>query len=284
MPKQFAAVGDRLVFSNGIVGLAIGAITLVVFFNGSTHHLIPLYAIGVFTAFSLSQWGMVHYWLKKPAEQWVFHGKVLLNGSGALVTTIALCITFEAKFYEGAYLVMVAVPVLMWMFHSIHKHYMQANALLGLSGHRIKTERIFSTLPNRTMIVPISKMHKGAVEALAFAREMSTDVTAILVDVNHVSVVAAKEKIESLGWNIHVEILPSPYRSIIDPIVRYVHHIDHHRQELAVLILPELVLVRWWQGFLHNNTAKAIASALTWSEPLPGRARIIITVPYYLKV
>ncbi len=293
LPRQLSAVGDRLVFHKGILLLTFASWFLVMVFQGDTHALIPLYAIGVFSAFTISQLGMVHYWLEGPLLQTCPTSRVkhltthprlkaTINGIGAAATGFALLVTMEAKFLEGGYLVLVTVPIFLGIFYAIKNHYQQADAELIVDPATFQ-HKTFATTAKRPVIVPISRLHKGALEALALARELSTDVTAVLVDIGTRDKQVLKEAIEGLGWDVQVEVLNSPYRSIVQPIIEYVHRLDMARQELAVLVLPELVPVHWWEDLLHNKTADAIVRALSWSEACPGQARVVINVPYHLK-
>lgn len=305
LPKQLYAVGDRLVFNQGIVWLAVFAVVLVALFNGDVHKLIPLYAIGVFTAFTLSQSGMVRYWASeskrwsdRSANQWMrlffppWIQRVLgspklkasLNCFGAVLTGIALCITFESKFFEGSFIILIFVPLCMYCFYTIKAHYDEVRRLSAAPDHDTK-KRVFApgSTDARTIVVPVSSLHRGSYEALAFAREMSPDVRAIIVNIDRSDSIETKEKIDALGWGIQSVILSSPYRSIVTPIIQFVQDVDAEKKGLSILVLPELVPPRWWQNILHNQTAKAITQALSWSEQLRNQARIIINVPYYLK-
>ncbi|MFN7709606.1 MAG: APC family permease [Holosporales bacterium] len=293
LPKQLSAIGDRLVFHKGILLLTFASWFLVMLFQGDTHALIPLYAIGVFSAFTISQLGMVHYWLEGPFPQFcptsrvkhlTSHPKLkaTVNGVGAATTGFALLITMEAKFVEGGYLVLLTVPCFLALFYAIQRHYKRADAQLSVDPATFH-HKTFARSAKRPVVVPISRLHKGALEALALARELSSDVTVLLVDIGGPSKDNLKQSIENLGWGVEVQVLQSPYRSIIQPIIDYVHHLDRARQELAVLVLPELAPAHWWEGLLHNKTAEAITRALSWSEACPGQARVVISVPYHLK-
>lgn len=305
LPKQFAALGDRLVFSQGILWLALSASLLVLLFEADTHALIPLYAVGVFTAFTLSQSGMVLYWwrervlynknvntgspnarktLSHKREVFSYLRRMIINGIGAICTGLALLITFEAKFTEGAYIVMVVVPLLCYIFNGISKHYKKVNAELQVNALYIqKCKPEFATTSHKTVIVPISKLHKGSLEAIAFARYLSRDVRVVIVDVNQENLELMIQDVESLKWGVTCVPIKSPYRAVIQPIVEYVLHADMERGELAVLVLPELVPAKWYQSILHNQTSGRIAKLMSWNENIPNKARIVINVPFYLE-
>lgn len=287
-PKQLYIIGDRLVFSKGILLLALLASLLVIIFQGELHALIPLYAIGVFSAFTLSQAGMVlywrHCWRTGSNHRGSFIIKGMVNGFGAFMTGLALIVTFEAKFAEGAFLILITVPLIILFCLWIKRHYTETTELLDVSNSFIASRvRMFAHNQGRPIIVPISRLHRGAVEAIAFAREMSRDVRIIIVDIERYNAQQTIIDVEALQWDLKIVVLSSPYRSIIRPIIDYIHSVDKESKKLAVLVLPETVPVHWWENILHNKTSETIVKALSWSETLESQARIIINVPYYLE-
>ncbi|MGL4426646.1 MAG: APC family permease [Alphaproteobacteria bacterium] len=284
LPRQLSALGDRLVFSNGVVVLAIIASTLIIIFQSDTHTLIPLYAIGVFLAFTLSQFGMAVHWFKVAKRPW---RKIVINTAGTLCTFIVLLITLEAKFFEGAYVVSIILPLFWLLLIGTRKHYKRIDKFLSLSpGMDFKKyTKNFTKSPKRAVIVPIARFHLGALEALTLARELSSNVTALIIDIGNPAqkIEETSKQIQALNWGIHIEIIYSPYRSIIQPVVDFVHSIDRKYNHPAVLILPEFVLNKAWQEWLlHNHTARNIEKALGAFEILQGEARAIVKVPYYL--
>jgi amino acid transporter len=287
LPSQLGALGDRLVFHKGIILLVVLAITFLVLFNADVHHLIPLYAIGVLTAFTLSQTGMMRYWLNylctNPHQKTfsVINTKVraTISGIGAVTTGLVLLIFFEAKFFEGAYLSLVVIPLLCLMCLKIQKHYQEVEKQMVVTEAQIKCHKRFAKTDRRLALVPISRPHLGSLEALSFAREMTSNVIAVLVDINSHNTQITKEFIESLGWGIQVVILKSPYRSVMVPLLEYLSSFEND----SLIIFPEIVPKKWWQRFLHNETVLQMIKALEWRVPLSGQTRIIITVPYHLK-
>jgi amino acid transporter len=287
-PKQLYIIGDRLVFSKGILFLALLASLLVIVFQGQVHALIPLYAIGVFSAFTLSQAGMVLYWRNcwrtGGNHRGSFIIKGMVNGFGAFMTGLALMVTFEAKFAEGAFLILIAVPLIILFCLWIKRHYTATTEQLDVSNSFISSRiRTFAHSQERPIIVPISRLHRGAVEAIAFAREMSRDVRIVIVDIERYNAQQTIIDVEALQWDLKIIVLSSPYRSIIRPIIDYIHSVDKESKKLAVLVLPETVPVHWWENILHNKTSETIVKALSWSETIESQARIIINVPYYLE-
>lgn len=299
LPKQLSALGDRLVFSYGIIWLALISCILVIIFQGNTHSLIPLYAIGVFSAFTLNQVGMTHFWFKSNQQnklkkshhfslKTLFshpHTKMFINAFGATFTALALVITSVAKFTEGGFLIFLAVPVMVGCCYTIRNHYQVIEKELLVTS-KIKKEDIhyrFSHSTDRTVVVPVSRLHRGSYEALAFSREISKNVIALIVNIDAETANNTHKHLQELNWGIKIVMLDSPYRSIIRPIVDYVLYLDKTDDQLVTVVLPEIVPAKWWQKYLHNSTANAITKVLSWSENIPNQARIIINVPFHVK-
>jgi amino acid transporter len=320
LPRQFATRGDKLVFSNGIVILAIFASVLVIAFGGDTSRLIPLYAVGVFLSFTLSQSGMVRHWLKvrgegkarqKRTEEDIHftqstvdrealpdaeldaadgrdstfvtdevtdgtHWKksILINAIGAVATFIVLCVFIATKFIHGAWIVVVVVPLLVFMFRAIHKHYVGVAKQLSTEGlgeiHPIK----------HTVIVPISGIHRGVVAALQYAKSIAPDhVQAVYVDFDEEATAKLREKWERWGAGIQLVVLPSPYRELTRPLLRYITRLERgNSDDVVTVLLPEFVPAKWWQHLLHNQSSLMLKGALLFKEGV-----IVISVPYHLK-
>lgn len=292
LPKQLSAIGDRLVFSYGIIWLTLISSALVIFFKGNTHSLIPLYAIGVFSAFTINQVGMTRFWFKinrqKTSQKMLFSHpttKMFINAFGAICTALALLITSIAKFTEGGFLIFLAVPLIIACCYGIRNHYLLIERELKITPKIIQQDmrRRFSQSTYRTVVVPVSRLHRGAYEALAFAREITENVIVLIVSVNEEEAKKTQKLLQKLNWGLKIIVLKSPYRSIIQPIIKYVLYLDQLDKQLVTLILPEIVPAKWWQNFLHNSTANAIAKFLSWSEYIPNQARIIINVPFHVK-
>lgn len=286
LPKQLSALGDRLVFSYGIVWLTVISCVLIIIFKGNTHALIPLYAIGVFSAFTLNQVGMTRFWYTSDQH----NGgkkflKIFINAFGATFTALALIITSIAKFTEGGFLIFLVVPAMVACSYAIRKHYLQIEKELIVT-QKMKEQDIhqrFSSSTYRTVVVPISRLHRGSYKALAFAREISKNTIALLVNINKETTEITRKQIQDLNWDIKIIVLNSPYRSIVSPIVEYVLYLDKIDEQLVTVVLPEIVPAKWWQNYLHNSTANAIAKVLSWSEHIPNQARIIINVPFHVR-
>jgi amino acid transporter len=281
-PRQLANLGDRLVFSNGIGALALLAAFLVVIFGGRTHSLIPLYAVGVFLSFTLSQAGMVRRWLKARVGRWRW--KVAINGLGAGATGVVLLVIIDSKFTHGAWLIVLLIPALVWMFRAVHQHYrdMWAQVALdpgGRSGTRLQAPRPYK------VVVPISSLTRASLAAVQFARSISRDVTAVLVDVD--TQATARVEADWSSWHLEIPlvVLKSPYRTVVRPLLTYLEETDRRDPEhgLAVVILPEIVPGRWWQHLLHNQTTFLLKAVLLFHQGRNGEARVVINVPYHLR-
>ncbi|MGB9777430.1 MAG: APC family permease [Anaerolineae bacterium] len=272
MPNQFALLGDRLVFSNGIIALALASSALIVLFDGKTTRLIPLYAVGVFLAFTLSQSGMVVHWWHQRGPHWPI--KALINGIGAVTTAVVLLVFILTKFIYGAWIVVLWIPLFIAFFLAVHRHYREVAAQLSL-------EAFGSPPPVRRhrVIVPIAGVHRAVIAALNYARSLSDDVTAIYVEVDPNETPKIRRKWEEWGDGIPLVVLPSPYRSIVGPLVEYVDRIDDRRRrdQVVTIVLPQFVPAKWWHHLLHNQTAWLIHLAFLF------RREVMVThVPFHL--
>jgi hypothetical protein len=279
LPRQFTGLGDRLVLENGITFLALITGILIVLFGGDTHALIPLFAVGAFMAFTLSQAGMVLHWWKERGRNWQI--KALLNGVGTIVTGTATLIVGISKFGEGAWLTIVMIPALVILFMRIHDHYRAVAKQLSMELEEDLNKA--SLLPR--VVVPISGVHRGIVDAVEFAKSISRDVTAIYIELEPGSGEAIRPKWNQRWPDIPLSILPSPYRTIVGPLLDYLDQIDrdHADGQLAAIVLPEFVPRKWWHAFLHNQTAWMIKAALLYRRRHLGYQRIIIDIPFHLQ-
>jgi len=270
MPRQFAARGDRLAFSNGIVALAIFAMILVWLFHGDTSALIPLYAIGVFICFTLSQWGMVIHWRKRKDKGWRW--RATLNGIGALATALVFIVQVITKFTSGAWVVVLIIPSIILLLRKIHGHYESFTDEVKYTGY---SPLMFL---HHTVVVPLNGITKPVAGALVYATTISEDVRAIYIEVDPGS--AASLVAEWEAWDIGVDlvVVPSPYRSVIKPITDYVKGLTQRGEaDLVTVVVSEIVPHRWWEHLLHNKTALYIRTAFLF------RPNVVVTaVPYLL--
>ena len=281
-PRQLANLGDRLVFSNGIVALAVLAAALVIIFGGHTHGLIPLYAVGVFLSFTLSQAGMVRHWLKTQERGW--RTKATINGFGAVATGVVLCVVVESKFTQGAWIIVLLIPALVVLFRSVHQHYIDMREQISLHEGDIDQRWHYQAAKPHKVVVPISGLNRGTLAALQFSCSLSDDVTAVVVDVDAAATEWLRENWRAWGFEIPLVVLESPYRSVVRPLLAYLEETDRREPErgTAVVILPEIVPARWWQNLLHNQTTLMLKAVLLFRQEHNGAPRVVINVPYHL--
>jgi len=280
LPRQFTGLGDRLVFSNGIVSLAVATGVLIFIFGGNTHALIPLFAVGVFLAFTLSQAGMVLHWIREKGSGWWL--KALANGVGSIATVVTLFVVGISKFKEGAWLTILVIPLLVIVFLKIQSHYREVGKQLSLRG----LPPSLKPIPPVRVVIPISGVHRGVIDAVAFAQSISDFITAVYIELEPGAGNAIRETWERWWPDVPLAIVPSPYRSIINPFLEFLDETDRQENDgqLAAVILPEFIPVKWWQGLLHNQTAWLLKAALLYHRTHLGiQRRVIIDVPYHLR-
>jgi amino acid transporter len=272
LPRQFASRGDRLVFSNGVVALGIFAAGLVIAFGAREQALLHLYAVGVFMSFTLSQFGMVQRWRRVRTPGW--RRNALINTVGATVTGIVLVVIAATKFLEGAWAVLLFIPVMVLILLSIHRHYMAVARQLSLS-----EARLVEPVRRHTALVLVSGIHRGVVPALRYATSIAPDnTTAVYVNLNPDEAEKVRKKWEQWGCGVPLKILESPYRSLVRPILRYIDEVDAlYDDDVLSVILPEFVPSQWWQHLLHNQTALLLKAALLFR-----RGIVVTSVSYHL--
>ena len=273
VPRQFANQGDRLVFSNGILILSGFAVLLIVVFQGDTHALLPLYAIGVFISFTLSQGGMVRRWLRLKEKGWYW--RVWVNGVGAVVTFLVLLTLAFTKFVEGAWIVVLVIPLLVAAFVVMHRHYEDVAGDLSLEG--------FEGPPQfrHTVLVLIGDVHRGVVRAVQYAKTLAPEATvrAVYVETDPANTRRLEEKWARWGLGVPLVVLTSPYRSLLRPFLDYLDQIQGRGDDqMVTIVLPEFLPRKWWQHFLHNQTALLIKGALLFR-----RNTVVADVPYLLR-
>jgi len=270
LPRQFMNQGDRLAFSNGIVVLSTCAGILLVLFGGDTHALIPLYMIGVFVSFTLSQFGMVIHWRRMREPGW--RTSAVINGFGAIVTAIVLVIVATTKAAEGAWNIILLIPALVVLFRATRQHYDHVASQLSL--HE------FTPLPRLKNIVllPLSGVHRAVLQALHYAHTLSDDVRALYVATDPQSLAIVRAEWEQWGEGVPLVVLDSPYRSVLEPLINYINDLEAREPEAYVtIVLPEFVPARWWQHLLHNQRALILKGTLLF------RPNTVVTnVPFHL--
>ncbi len=272
MPHQMAMMGDRLVFSNGIIILGLFSCLLIVLFHGDTHALIPLYAVGVFLSFTLSQAGMVRRWLGKRGPHWV--KKLVVNGIGAITTGIATIIIAGTKFIHGAWIVILLLPLIITWFRAVHSHYVAVGQQIVLTrGHRPPLPR------QNIVIIPISGVNRAVIRAVDYARSRSTDIRAVYVDVDPEETARTEIQWAQWGCGFQLVVLPSPYRSILASLLDFIEELlQKDPDSWVTVVIPEILPARWWQNILHNQRALMLKAALLFKD------RVILTdVPFHLE-
>jgi amino acid transporter len=271
LPRQFGSRGDRLVFSNGILILGGTAAALLVLFGGSTHALIPLYAVGVFLSFTLSQASMVRRWLVRREQGWRW--RWWLNAVGAATTGLVVAVITATKFTHGAWVVVLLIPLLVMLFMSIRRHYADVAEQLSLDGYGGAPPM------EHTVLVLAGDVHKGVIHALQYARTLSPAVKGVYVELDPEKTRRLEEKWMKWGMGVPLVVLSSPYRSLLQPFLDYLDHLlaigENH---MVTIVIPEFVTRHWWQHLLHNQTAFLIKGTLLF------RKNVVVTdVPYHLR-
>jgi len=270
LPRQFMNQGDRLAFSNGILVLSVFAAILIIAFRGDTQSLLPLYMIGVFVSFTLSQAGMVIHWRKTREPGW--KTSALINGFGALVTGVVLIIVAVTKTFEGAWIVLLLIPLIVALFNSTRRHYHHVASELTLRGYAPQPR------VHNTVLIPIGGVQRAVVEALRYAETLSDDVRAIYVDADPLGTERVRKDWETWGGRVRLVILPSPYRSLMEPLLEYIEQVGQERpNDYVTVILPEFVPAQWWQHLLHNQRALLIKGALLFRPNT-----VVTSVPFHL--
>jgi len=270
VPRQLANLGDRLVYSNGILILAGSAGFLIILFGGDTHALIPLYAVGVFLAFTLSQSGMVARHLRQKGPRYRLHAAI--NAAGATATGAALLVIAVTKFMQGAWIVILLIPLFVFFFLKTHRHYFYVRQQLSL--REIDPERPL----RHTAIVPISAVNRATVYAIRYAKSIAHEVEAVHVAIDPQRVEQIREQWKTWGGGVPLRILESPYRSIVQPLVDHVDDLMHgrRRNEMVTVVLPEFVTAHWWEGLFHNQSAFLVKGALLFR---PGV--VVTSIPFH---
>jgi hypothetical protein len=294
--------------------LAVLSSILIVVFAGDTSRLIPLYAVGVFLSFTLSQAGMVRHWLKvrnhechydaihksqvesekllpdallaleqskaprfvtdEVTERVLWKKSLLINLIGAIATATVLTVFIATKFIHGAWLVVVMIPLLVLMFLAVHRHYVSVAKQLSMEIIGDAVEPV-----KNTVIVPISGIHRGVMNALRYARSISPEsVTAVYVDFEEEATAKLKERWDKLDLGIKLVVLQSPYRELTRPILKFIYRVDRLRDDdIITVVIPEFVPKRWWQHLLHNQSSLLLKAALLFKRNV-----IVTNVPYHL--
>jgi hypothetical protein len=278
LPHQFMGLGDRLVFSNGILALSLVTALLIILFGGDTHALVPLFAVGAFLAFTLSQTGMVVHWWRERGRNWLL--KSFANGLGALATGTTLLVVGISKFVDGAWVTILVIPLVVAALLGVRRHYRVVANELSLRG----LPPSLKPLPTPRLVIPVSGVHRGVVQALRYARSISDQVTAVYVELDPEETAEIQAEWQIWGQDVPLVVIPSPYRSLVGPLLEFLQRTDfeHNDGQQASVLLPEFVPARWWQNLFHNQSANLLRLAMLYTRRKNGHPRAIIDVPFYI--
>lgn len=255
LPRQLQHLGDRLVFSNAILLLTFAASVLVLLFDANTHSLIPLYAVGVFLSFTLSQFGMIVHYFKKRGKRWKQH--LVISSIGGISTGVVLLVILFAKFTQGAWLICIALPIIVYCFVKVYDHYQSVQRDLQL------TEKVqFKPIKNR-VIIPISNIHKGVVEALIYAYTLSNDVQSISIVHDAEQERIIREKWDSIVPGLPLTVIKNQFRSVVTPLLDFIKHEQRRNpQDIITVVIPSFIPAKWWHNLLHNQSSAVLQLAL----------------------
>jgi amino acid transporter len=273
LPKQFANRGDRLVFSNGVIFLAVAASTLIVIFGGITTALIPLYAIGVFTSFTLSQSGMVRRTLRLKPPGWRL--RVAVSGTGAVATFVVAMIVAVTKFAKGAWVPIVVVPIIIVLFKMIRRHYATVGSAMSL-----KKGQLPRPPARHAFVILVGNIHRGVLEAIGYGMSLRPDhIVALHISEDQSEHQRVQAAWEDIGFDIPLEIVDSPYRELVEPVERYLDRLEARwRPDRTTVLIPEFVVgVKRLSNVLHGQSGLALKLALI------ERPRTIVTsIPFHM--
>jgi len=274
MPRQFAFRGDRLAYSYGIILLAAVAAGLLILFGGDTHALIPLYSVGVFVCFTLSQIGMVRHWNRHREPGWWY--RAAINGFGAVLTALVLVIVTSVKFVDGAYLVVILIPLLVGMMLFIHRQYTSArNELAIRPGYVAQPSQ-----REERVIIPIPGINRAVIQAVNVGRSIADDVVAVFITDEPDDAASVRARWEQMVPGVPLVVVESPYRALVGPLAAYLDVLDaawpaDKPAPITFIIVPEYVARHWWERILYNQSVKRLRSALL------GRPHtVVVNVPY----
>jgi amino acid transporter len=272
-PRQFQFRGDRLAYSNGIIVLGLAAIGLLIIFSADTHSLIPLYALGVFVGFTLSQAGMVIHWLRSRAEGW--RGSLAINAVGGAATGVVAVIIGGTKFVDGAWITIVAIAFFVVVFYLIHRHYRDFERDLAAPADVVPPSD--KMLSSQRVIVPVNKINRAVIWTLEYALSISDNVTAVHIahedeETGH----RLQEEWDRIMPDVPLVVIQSPYRSFLAPFLAYLDALGTDRP--ITVAIPQFVTKHWWDNLLHNNTVNRLRKALK-----RRKYTVVVDVPWLLK-
>lgn len=272
LPRYLAMRGDKLVFSNGIVLLGVLAGFLLIIFGGITTRLIPLYAVGVFTSFTLAQTSMVKHWLTHKTGQW--RTKLSVNGIGAIITGAVTAVIAVTKFTHGAWVVLVLIPIMVYTFRTINQHYLDVKKQLDFDNYHHREGL------KHKIIIPAASLTNVVANTIDYAKLLSDDVKVVHICTDKEFTEKFRKKYEAWNPGIELVILDSPFRSVMGPLVDYIVEKDKNKAEgeVVTVLIPEFVTSRWWHRFLHNQTGLMLQNMLVFETDV-----VVTAVPFHLR-
>lgn len=271
LPHQLANIGDRLVFSNGILVLSFTSMMLLIAFGGNNHMLLPLYAIGVFMSFTLSQASMVLNWLRSRRPGWRLG--IVLNGFGAVCTFCVFGVLAWFRFLEGAWIVVLLIPALVAMFYTINRHYKNVRTQLVLD------ENVPQPMTHNTVLILVPGLNRGVLQAINYAKGLSKDVRGVHIDTDGLRVTQLEQMWDTYAQGIPLVILESPYRSLVQPTLEYLEEVKLERKDdWVTVVIPEFVPRKWWHTFLHNQSGLMLKIMLMFRRDI-----VVTNVRYWLR-
>ncbi len=278
VPRQFSMRGDRLSYSTGIIILSLIAGILILIFRGDVTLLLPLYAIGAFSSFTLSQFGMVMRWKRIKGEWWKL--KAFVNGFGALTTAIVVLIIAFEKFLAGAWIVIIVTPLMVLMFMRIKKHYLALAKQLDIKASDLKGFNIEKNCYRNHVIVPLESINQSSLRALRFAKTISDNVIAFNISIDEEHANKVKEKYAMIDTDIPLIVKYSPFRKVVSPLLKFIEsaEYEYEKGDVITVVLPEFIVKSWWQNIMHNNTSYFIKKEL-----LKHKHIVVATMPLQLK-
>lgn len=276
MPRYLATRGERLTYSNGILLLTIAAAILIIVFQGETGHLISLYAIGVFISFTIAQSSMVIHWFREKNKGW--QGRALLNGIGATITGLVVIIITITKFIYGAWIILVFIPIMIFIFKSIREHYNSVAKQLSLPIEDVQ-ECASEGPVEHIVIVPVSTPTRVVFETLKYAKVIGNRVYAVHISSDEQTAIKMREKWESWQPGVELVVLHSPYRLLMKPLLHFIEKKEREKgpKDFITVVIPEFETKQWWHRLLHNQTGWILRTSLILKKKI-----IVTTVPYHL--
>jgi len=280
LPRQFMNRGDRLVFSNGVIGLALISIVVIVVFGAEVHSMIPLYAVGVFTSFTISQAGMVRRWHRLRDQESGWAHRAAMNGFGACLTAVVAVVVVSTKFTQGAWIVALVIPALVLLFYSIHRHYRRVAPFFEPANAATleRLGQLADSPPRTTVVLFVSQVNELTARSLSFARALSPDsVHAVTIKGDEESLDRLEDHWAELGIDVPLRVIESPFRELVRPALAYIRSLEPGPSHLVTVIIPEFVVQHWWEAFLHNQNALRLKGALLLVPWV-----VVVSVPYHL--